>query len=89
MAASVKLAVKVVPGAAADSVVGWLGDALKLRVQALPQDGKANDAVIRLIAAALDVEKSRVTITHGHASPRKTLEIAGLSDEELQRRLPA
>ena len=40
-----KVAVKVVPRASRDEVVGWLGDRLKIKIAAPPQDGRANDAL--------------------------------------------
>jgi uncharacterized protein (TIGR00251 family) len=85
----VKLRVKVVPGASRDSVDGWLGDALKVRVAAPPERGKANTAVEAAIAAVLGVTVQSVRIISGHTSPRKVVEITGLSDQDVAARLPA
>ena len=80
-------AVKVVPRAAKDEIVGWLEDALKVRVQAPPQDGRANRALEVLLAEALSLKKNAVTVTTGRASALKRVAIAGLTREEIVRRL--
>jgi uncharacterized protein len=77
----------VVPGASRDEVVGWLGADLKVRVAAPPEGGKANAAVVALVAAALALPKGGVRIAAGAASPRKVLEIEGLTDAEIRERL--
>jgi uncharacterized protein YggU (UPF0235/DUF167 family) len=85
--ASCRLTLKVVPGAARDEIAGWLGDALKLRVSAAPERGKANAAVEALLARALDLPTANVRIAAGETSARKTVEIAGLSEAEIRARL--
>jgi uncharacterized protein YggU (UPF0235/DUF167 family) len=77
----------VVPGASRDEIAGWLGDALKVRVAAAPERGRANDAVVRLVAAALGVPAAQVRVAAGTGSPRKTLEIDGLTDAQVRERL--
>jgi uncharacterized protein (TIGR00251 family) len=79
--------VKVVPGASRDAVAGWLGDALKLRVRAPPEAGRANAAVEALVATTLRVPRASVRIVAGTASPRKVVEIAGLADAEVRARI--
>jgi len=81
------IAVKVVPRAAKTEIVGWLEDALKVRVQAPPQDGRANRAVEELLAEALSLKKNAVTVTAGRASALKRVAIEGLTREEIVRRL--
>lgn len=71
----IRLAVQITPNAKKSEVIGILDDALKIRLQAQPIEGKANDALIRYIADTLDVPKSKVCITHGHTNKRKMLEI--------------
>jgi hypothetical protein len=46
-----RLNVKVVPGSSRNQIVGWLGHALKIRVTAPPEKGKANEAVIDLVVS--------------------------------------
>jgi uncharacterized protein YggU (UPF0235/DUF167 family) len=79
--------VKVVPGASRDSLAGWLGDALKVRVAAAPEKGKANAAVERMLARALGLPPKSVRIVAGVTSTRKTMEIDGLSAAEVRARL--
>jgi uncharacterized protein len=74
----IRLTVKVVPGARQSRVVGPLGDALKLQVAAPPEKGRANEAVIDLLAAHFGVKRGRVRIVSGHAQPRKVVEIDGI-----------
>lgn len=88
MAAAIKLSVKVVPGSSRNSVDGWLGDTLKVRVTAPPERGKANVAVEQLLARTLGISKSRVHVVSGHGSTRKVMELSDLSEPEVLARLP-
>jgi uncharacterized protein YggU (UPF0235/DUF167 family) len=81
--------VKAVPRASRDEIVGWLDGALKVRLAAVPQDGRANAALEALLAKVLGVRKSAVSVTAGHAAARKRVEIDGLEPEEIERRLAA
>jgi hypothetical protein len=81
-----KLQLKVIPKSSRDRVVGWIGDRLKIQVTAAPERGKANDAVIGVLAETLGLSRSRVRIVSGETSPLKTVEIQG--DETLLDRLP-
>jgi uncharacterized protein (TIGR00251 family) len=83
----VKLTIKVVPGASKDGITGSLGEALKVRVTAPAERGKANRAVEALVAGALGISGDRVVIVAGRSSARKTVEIAGLDAAEVHRRL--
>jgi uncharacterized protein (TIGR00251 family) len=85
----VRLAVQITPNAKKTEVIGVLDDALKLRLQAQPIEGKANEALVKFLAAALSVPKSAVTITHGQTNKRKLVEImsAVLTVEEVGQRL--
>lgn len=86
-AKAVLLTIKVVPGASRDCVAGWLGDSLKVRVSAAPERGKANSAVERVVADALGIARRSARIVSGMTSTRKTLEIIGLPESEIRRRL--
>lgn len=69
------LRVKAVPGARANQISGPLGDRLKVRVAAPPEGGKANKAIIALLAKALALKPRDITIEAGHTSPEKTIRI--------------
>lgn len=79
-----KLSVKVIPGASSDNIAGWLGDTLKIRVQAPPEGGKANAAVIRLLAARLGIPEKRIAIVQGLTSSRKVVDLTDIDETELQ-----
>ena len=81
------LRVKVAAGASRDAIAGWLGDALKVRVSAAPERGKANAAVEALIAGALRLPRGSVRVVAGETVPRKLVEIAGLTEAEVRERL--
>ena len=84
-----RLAVRVTPKASRDQIVGWVGDELRIKVTAPPEDGKANAAVERLIAVTCGVAPSCVHVIRGHTARSKLLEIDGLSAHELGAHLPA
>ncbi len=81
------LAVKVVPGSSRDKIAGVLGDSLKVATSAPPERGKANAAIAAILAKALGVDKRRVTLASGPASPRKEFLVEGVDVDELHRRL--
>lgn len=87
IAGGVEIAVKVVPGASRDRIVGPLGDALKIQVAAPPERGRANERVSELLAATLGVARSAVRLAGGAANPRKVFHAAGISIDEAARRL--
>ena len=81
------LTIKVIPGASRDRIAGKLGDAIKVQVSAAPERGKANDAVINLIAGLLGLRRNDIQIACGHAQPRKVLEINGIDQQTLDQRI--
>jgi uncharacterized protein len=60
-----------------------------VRVTAPPVEGKANAAVRRLLAKRLGVAPGRVTVARGSSGRDKLIEVEGLDDAELLRRLAA
>lgn len=82
-----KLTLRVAPGAARPGVVGRHGTAWKIRVAAPPEGGRANDAVIRLLADTLDVSRRDVEIVSGHGARDKIVALAGIEPAEIERRL--
>ncbi len=85
----VLLAIKVVTGASRDEIRGMVGDRLKVRTSAPPEDGRANKAVCALLARALGIKKSRVTIESGFTSAEKTIRIEAVSADDVSNRLPS
>lgn len=83
------LPVKVVPKASRDRIVGELDGALKITVAAAPEKGAANKAVCKLIAKTLGLRTGEVAVDAGHASPRKTIRISGVSIDAVRSKLPA
>ena len=83
----ITFSVKVVPLASRDEVAGWGGGLLRLRVSAPPQDGRANAAVVALLATALGVRRSAIAISAGRASAHKRVAIEGLTRGEIEQRL--
>jgi len=81
--------VKVVPGSSKTSIVGILNALLKVKVAAPPEKGKANQALVGLLAQVLGVKKGQITITHGLANPVKHVTVSGLTPQDLAARLAA
>lgn len=86
-ARAVRIALKVVPGSRRDRVVGPLGDRLKVKVAAPPEDGRANRSVCDQLAAALGVSAGDVSIVAGHGTPEKVARVRGMTASEAWRRL--
>jgi uncharacterized protein len=87
MASETRLSVRVAPGATRSAVVGRHGSGWKLRVSAPPVDGRANEAVERLLADTLGVPPRDVEIVSGHGGRDKTVALAGIDPAETERRL--
>ena len=81
------LAIRVQPRAKRTEVAGERGGAVVIRVSAPPVDGKANEAVEKLIADKLNVPKRAVAIVRGDSSRDKLVRIDGLSADEARTRL--
>ena len=86
-AVSTRLRLRVAPGARRPGVVGRHGDAWKLRIAAPPEDGRANDAVVRLLSETLHVPREAVTLVSGHGGRDKIVELAGLAPSKIERLL--
>jgi uncharacterized protein len=86
-AVSTRVRLRVSPGAARAGIVGRHGDAWKVRVAAPPEGGRANEAVVRLLADTLSVPREAVTLVAGHGARDKIVELAGLGPSQIERRL--
>ena len=84
---STRLRLRVVPGSARPGIVGRHGDAWKVRVREAAERGRANDAVIDLLADSLSVSRRDVRIVAGHAGRDKVVELEGIAEDEMLRRL--
>lgn len=67
--------------------MGRYADGWKVRVTAAPEHGRANDAVLRLLADALSVPRETLTIVSGHSGRDKIVELAGVGPALIERRL--
>ena len=85
--ASCTLAIKAVPNAPRSAVAGWLGEALKVKVQAPPVEGRANEALCDFLAEQLGLPRRAVTVLRGDTSRLKLVRIEGLTEAEAKARL--
>lgn len=79
--------VKVVPGASRDRVAGRYGEGIKVQVSAPPERGKANEAVVRVLADFLGVRAGEIELIAGHGNPRKQFRISGLDPAALAEKI--
>jgi uncharacterized protein (TIGR00251 family) len=86
-ATTTRLRLRVSPGAGRAAIVGRHGDGWKVRVTAAPEQGRANDAVVRLLATALALPREAVSIVSGHSGRDKIVELAGVGPGLVERRL--
>jgi len=84
---SVIFTVKVVPRSSKTAIAGLLGGMLKVKLSAAPEKGKANESLVEFLAGTLGIKRNMVTITSGHTSPVKTIQIKGLSAETVLQKL--
>lgn len=82
-----RINVTVSPGAARTELVGRHGDGWKVRVAAAPERGRANDALVGLLASVLEVPAASVKVVGGHRGRAKVVEVDGLAAGEVERRL--
>ena len=86
-AATTRLKLRVSPGARRPGIAGRHGDAWKVRVSEPPEDGRANEAVLRLLAEALDVPRARIELVSGHGSRDKIVMLDGLEQAQTEQLL--
>ena len=67
--------IKVVAGASKNEIVGRYGDALKIKIAAAPEKGKANEELTRFLAKEFKLPSRNIRIIKGMSSPLKTIEI--------------
>ena len=82
-----RIAVRIQPRASRDEILGERGGALIVRVTAPPVEDRANDALHKLLARRLEVPRGRVTLVRGARGRDKLVEVEGVAEPELRRRL--
>lgn len=83
----VTVAVKLVPNASRDEIVGFHGDRIRIRVTAPPERGKANTALCRLLRSVTGA--ATATVTTGVSNANKTVALTGVTGETVRDRLRA
>ena len=86
-AVSTRVRLRVSPGANSAHVVRRHGEAWKVRVAAPAEGGRANEAVVRLLAETLSLPRDAVTLVSGHAARDKIVQLTGLDPTQIERRL--
>ena len=77
------ITVKVLPKSSRDEVVGMEGDVCKVKIKAAPVDGKANKALIAVLAKEFSLPKKSIEIISGWTSRLKRVRISGLAQKDL------
>lgn len=83
----VVFAVKVVPGSSRTAIAGLLGRAVKVKVAAPAEKGKANEHLLNFLAERLGVKRNAITLVSGATSALKRVCVMGISAQELSDRL--
>lgn len=86
---SCTVAIKAIPNAPRSEIVGWLGDALKVKVHAPPVEGRANEVLCEFLADRFGLPRRAVTVLRGDTSRQKILRLEGLTLADLKAKLPA
>ncbi|HEY8607280.1 MAG TPA: DUF167 domain-containing protein [Noviherbaspirillum sp.] len=81
-AGGLRISVQLAPNAKTNEVGGIHDGALRIRLQAAPIDGKANEALLRFLAERLGVPRSRVVLVHGQTSRRKVVDVQAVMPVE-------
>jgi len=76
--------VRAVPNAKKTQIVGVLGNALKIKVQAVPAGGRANAELVSFLAEMLGVTKREISVVSGETSRDKILRIDGISRSDAE-----
>jgi uncharacterized protein len=84
---TVRLNLRVAPGAKRTAIVGPHGNGWKVSVAAPPERGRANDELVSLLARELDLARRDVRVVAGLGGRDKVVELGGITVEEAERRL--
>ncbi len=90
VADGLRLAVRLTPRSSADRILGIARDdagraMLKVAVTAVPEDGRANAALVKLLAKTLDLPRTTVSVVSGHTARAKLVHLAGDPPDLLAR----
>jgi uncharacterized protein len=83
------IAVRAQPGAKRNGVVGVRGDRLRVAVQAPPDKGRANDAIVDVLAEFFGVRRSQVELLAGPTNRDKTFRLGGITSVEAAAKIEA
>jgi len=81
------LQIKAGPNSANDQIQGWVGNSLKVRIQAPPTDGKANERLCAFLAEKLSLPRGAVTLVGGASSRQKRVSVLGLTESQVREKL--
>lgn len=84
---AVTFAVKVVPRASKNQIVGMEGDALKIRLNAPPVEGRANEALIAFLAEKLGLPRANIEIIVGETARRKIVRVRGVTAQHVEAKI--
>ena len=79
--------IQVMPRATRAGIVGWQDAALKVKVTALPVEGAANNACIKLLAKEIGLKKSQIEIFAGQKSRKKTVRVKDITKAQLEKKI--
>jgi len=82
-----RIRLRVSPGSRKTELAGRHGDGWKVRVSPPPEDGRANDAVLELLAERVGLPRRALSIVSGHQARDKVVEMSGIDTQEAERRL--
>jgi hypothetical protein len=77
--------VKAVPNAKKTQLAGEYNGALKVKVAAVPEDGKANDEIVDFFSDVFDINKSQIEIVKGFKSRHKVIKLTGIEEEKFKK----
>ena len=77
-----RLEIKAVPNAPKTEVIGWLGEAMKVKIHAPALEGKANEELCSFLAETLGLPKRSVRLLQGDTARKTLVEITGLTREQ-------
>ena len=87
MGASTRVRLRVSPGSRKTELAGRHGDGWKIRVSAPPEGGRANDAVLELLAERVGLPRRALTIVSGHNAREKVVQLQGISADRVEEGL--